>query len=71
VFRDQVFIGTVMATAFVDTGLQPSTTYLYSVASVDSDGIQGPLSGQISATTSSAADLVPPAAPTGLRLIAP
>jgi fibronectin type 3 domain-containing protein len=71
VFRDQVFIGTVMATAFVDTGLQPSTTYLYSVASVDSDGIQGPLSGQISATTSSAADLVPPAAPTGLRLITP
>ena len=71
VFRDQVFIGSVMATAFVDTDLQPSTTYLYSVASVDSDGIQGPLSGQISATTTPTVDVVPPAAPTGLRLIAP
>ena len=71
VFRDQVFIGTVMATAFVDTGLQPATTYLYSVASVDADGIQGPLSGQISATTSPTVDVVPPAAPTGLRLITP
>ena len=71
VFRDQVFIGTVMATAFVDTGLQPATTYLYSVASVDSDGIQGPMSGQISATTSTTVDVVPPAAPTGLRLITP
>jgi len=71
VFRDQVFIGTVMATAFVDTGLEPATTYLYSVASVDADGIQGPLSGQISATTSPTVDVVPPAAPTGLRLITP
>jgi chitodextrinase len=71
VFRDQVFIGSVMATAFVDTDLQPSTTYLYSVASVDSDGIQGPLSSQISATTAPTVDVVPPAAPTGLRLITP
>lgn len=71
VFRDQVFIGTVMATAFVDTGLEPATTYLYSVASLDSDGIQGPMSGQISGTTSPTVDVIPPAAPTGLRLIAP
>jgi chitodextrinase len=71
VFRNDVFIGAVMATAFVDTGLQPATTYRYSVASVDTDGIQGPRSGQVSATTAPSEDVVPPAAPTGLRLITP
>jgi chitodextrinase len=71
VFRDDVFIGAVMATTFVDTGLQPATTYRYSVASVDTDGIQGPRSGQVSATTAPSDDVVPPAAPTGLRLITP
>ena len=71
VFRDGEFIGTVMATAFVDTGLQPATTYRYAVASVDAEGIAGPRSGEVSASTPSSEDLVPPAPPTGLRLVSP
>ena len=71
VFRDGTFIGSVMATAFVDTGLQPATTYRYAVASVDADGIQGARSGEVSATTPSSEDLVPPAPPTGLRVVNP
>ena len=71
VFRDDAFIGSVMATAFVDTGLQPATTYRYAVASVDAEGIPGPRSGDISATTQSSEDLVPPAPPTGLRVVNP
>jgi len=71
VFRDGTFIGGVMATAFVDTGLQPATTYRYAVASVDADGIQGARSGEVSATTAPSEDLVPPAPPTGLRVANP
>ncbi|MCK5448469.1 MAG: hypothetical protein KAJ43_10010, partial [Gemmatimonadetes bacterium] len=70
-FRDGTFIGSVMATAFVDTGLQPATTYRYAVASVDADGIQGARSGEVSATTPPSEDLVPPAPPTGLRVVNP
>ncbi len=71
VFRDDTFVGNVMATAFVDTGLQPATTYRYAVASVDADGIQGARSGEVSATTPPSEDLVPPAPPTGLRVVNP
>jgi chitodextrinase len=71
VFRDGTFIGSVMATALVDTGLQPATTYRYAVASVDADGIQGARSGAVSATTPPSEDLVPPAPPTGLRVVNP
>jgi len=71
VFRDGSFIGAVMATTFVDTGLQPATMYRYSVASVDADGIQGARSGEVNATTPPTEDVVPPAPPTGLRLITP
>jgi chitodextrinase len=71
VFRDGAPIGSVTTTAFIDLGLEPATTYRYSVASVDAEGRQGPRSQEVSATTPPPVDLVPPAPPTGLRLVAP
>ncbi len=71
VFRDDSLLGSVIATAFADTGLQPATTYRYSVASLDADGLQGPRSMEISATTPPVEDVTPPAPPTGLRVVSP
>jgi fibronectin type 3 domain-containing protein len=71
VFRDGALVGNVMATSFVDTQLEPTTTYRYSVSSVDEDGLQGARSGEISATTPPVEDVTPPAPPTGLRLVTP
>jgi fibronectin type 3 domain-containing protein len=71
VYRDGSFIGSVTSTAFVDTNLEPGTTYRYSVASVDSEGVSGPLTAEVSATTPGEKDVVPPAPPTGLRVVTP
>lgn len=68
VYRDGKPLGTVVATAFADTGLSPDTEYEYAVSSVDDRGIEGELSAGVSATTDPPADIIPPAAPTGLRL---
>lgn len=71
VYRDGSFVGSVTSTAFIDTGLQPGTTYGYTVASVDSEGVAGTKSAEVSATTPGEVDNVPPAPPTGLRVVNP
>ena len=70
IYRDGTFAGTVTGTAFVDTGLTPETTYRYAVASL-AGAIQGERSAEVEAITLSAEDRVPPAPPTGLRVVGP
>ena len=41
VYRDEESIGFVVSTAFIDTGLTPETTYGYTVAAVDTRGVEG------------------------------
>ncbi|MEE8573512.1 MAG: fibronectin type III domain-containing protein [Gemmatimonadota bacterium] len=69
VYREGDFVGFVVATAFTDTGLSPETTYRYTVSSVDDRGIEGERSEEVSATTAAPRDLIPPAPPTGLRIV--
>jgi len=68
VYRDGEELGFVVTTGFADTGLSPDTEYAYAVASVDDRGVEGEPSEEVLATTDPPADVVPPAAPTGLRL---
>jgi chitodextrinase len=69
VYREGDLVGFVVATAFTDTGLSPETTYRYTVASVDDRGVEGARSEEASATTAAPQDLIPPASPTGLRVV--
>jgi fibronectin type 3 domain-containing protein len=69
VYREGEPIGFVVSTAFADAGRSPETTYSYTVSSVDDRGVEGELSDEVSATTDATTDVIPPAAPTGLRLI--
>ncbi len=69
VYREGDFVGFVVATAFTDTGLSPETTYRYTVSSVDDRGVEGERSEEASATTAAPQDLIPPAPPTGLRIV--
>jgi len=68
VYREGASIGFVLSTAFINTGLSPETTYRYTVSAVDDRGVEGESSEEVSATTDAATDIIPPAAPTGLRL---
>ncbi len=68
VYREGEAIGFVVSTAFADASLSPETTYGYTVSSVDTRGVEGELSDEVSATTDAATDVIPPAPPTGLRL---
>jgi chitodextrinase len=68
VYRDGESIGFVVSTAFADAGRSPATTYGYTVSSVDTRGVEGELSDEVSATTDAPTDVIPPAPPTGLRL---
>jgi fibronectin type 3 domain-containing protein len=69
VYREGSFVGFVVATTFTDTGLSPETTYRYAVSTVDDRGVEGERSEEVSATTEVPPDVIPPAAPTGLRLV--
>ena len=64
--RDGVKIATPVSTSYADTGLSPATTYSYTVAARDAAGNISPNSTNVSVTTASAADTMPPATPTGL-----
>lgn len=68
VYRDGEAIGFVVSTAFADAGRSPATTYRYTASSVDTRGVEGELSDEVSATTDAPTDVIPPSAPTGLRL---
>lgn len=69
VYRDGSFVAFLVSTLLVDTDLEPGTTYRYEVSSVNDKGLEGKRSGAVSATTDEAGDGIPPAAPTGLRLV--
>ncbi|MBT8461969.1 MAG: hypothetical protein KJO44_05545 [Gemmatimonadetes bacterium] len=69
VYRDGEAIGFVVSTAFADAGLSAETTYGYTVSSVDTRGVEGELSVEVAATTDTSTDVIPPAPPTGLRLV--
>ena len=69
VYRESEFVGFVVATTFTDTGLSPQTTYRYAVSTVDERGVEGDWSEEVSAVTAAPPDVIPPAAPTGLRLL--
>jgi chitodextrinase len=71
VYRDNTVIGNVVRTSFVDSGLTQGTTYVYSVAGVNGEGIEGSRSANVSATTFPSEDSIPPAPPTGLRVVTP
>jgi chitodextrinase len=71
VFRDNVMIGSVVDTSFADSGLVQNTTYTYSVAAVNGEGIEGSRSESVSAKTFPSEDSIPPAPPTGLRVVSP
>ena len=69
VFRDGTQVGTSEATAFSDTGLQPSITYTYQVQAVDAAENESDLSAAVSATTLNQ-NLIAPATPTDLSATA-
>lgn len=69
VYRDGTLAGSTTETSFADVGLQPETTYRYQVTAVNGEGLEGPPSGEAQATTPVQVDTVPPAPPTGLRIV--
>jgi fibronectin type 3 domain-containing protein len=71
VFRSGLLIASTATTSFFDTGLQPESTYEYAVSAVNGEGLESDRSAAVSATTFPPADRIPPAPPTGLRVIVP
>ena len=71
VYRDSAPIGSVVGTSFADSGLERNTTYVYSVSAVNGEGIEGERSESVSAKTFPSEDQIPPAPPTGLRVVTP
>ncbi len=71
VYRDDSTIGSVTETSFADSGLEQNTTYMYSISAVNGEEIEGGRSEDVSATTFPSEDTIPPAAPTGLRVVGP
>ncbi|MFQ5965361.1 MAG: fibronectin type III domain-containing protein [Candidatus Scalinduaceae bacterium] len=59
IYRDGVQIANVTSTSYQDTGLGPSTTYIYTVSAYDSAGNESAQSNQATATTSEF-DTTPP-----------
>ena len=52
-------------------GLGVNTSYSYSVAGVNGEGLEGARSVTVQARTFPSEDQIPPAAPTGLRVVTP
>lgn len=69
VYRDGTAIGTSPGGGFTDLTVAPASSYTYSVAAVNGDGLEGPPTASLRVTTPEAADTVPPAPPTDLRII--
>jgi PKD repeat protein len=51
VYRDALLIANLSATTYVDNGLQPGTTYLYSISAYDAAGNESTQSATLSVTT--------------------
>jgi hypothetical protein len=58
IYRNGILAGESQTTSFTDNGLTEGTQYTYQVSAVNGGGIEGPKSGQTSATT--LADNTPP-----------
>ncbi|MBT8477629.1 MAG: fibronectin type III domain-containing protein, partial [Gemmatimonadetes bacterium] len=71
IYRDGSMIGSVTQTSFADSGLEQNTTYVYSISAVNGEEIEGGRSQDVSVTTFPSEDTIPPAAPTGLRVVGP
>jgi chitodextrinase len=66
VYRGNTRVAEVSGTSFRDTGLEPATTYLYTVAAYDAAGNVSNRSASASATTQSDGDTQTPSVPTDL-----
>ena len=69
IYRDGIQVGTSAITSYSDKGLNPATTYSYSVSAYDGAGNVSGLSAPASATTPSP-DAIPPSLPPGLTAAA-
>jgi chitodextrinase len=70
VYRNGVKVASPSGSAHTDTGLTNGTTYDYYVTAVDTSGNESAKSASVSATPQASADIMPPAAPTGLTATA-
>lgn len=73
VYRDGSLLGTSPGAGFVDLTVEPGTSYQYEVAAVNGDGLEGAKTAAVEVTTPDSGederDTVPPAPPTGLRVV--
>lgn len=77
VYRDDNLLGTSPGGGFVDLTVEPSTTYGYEVSALNGDGLEGARASAAPVTTPAEgeeepeepADTVPPAPPSGLRIV--
>ncbi len=51
VYRNGTLVGSPTGTTFTDSTLTASTTYSYQVSAVGTDGVEGPKSTTVQATT--------------------
>jgi len=66
IMRNNLVLANTVGTSYVDTMVNPNTTYTYSVLAFDAAGNVSGVSSVVSITTLVSSDLVPPSAPTGL-----
>jgi chitodextrinase len=66
IYRRGVIVGTSTSTSFTDTGLTPSTGYVYTVSAYDPSNNTSAQSAAYAAVTGSPVDTTPPSVPTGL-----
>jgi len=70
IFRNGTQVGTTNGLSFQDVGLNPNTTYSYTVAAYDAAGNTSPQSASASATTPAPADVTAPSTPLNLSAFA-
>jgi chitodextrinase len=70
IYRDGAKVMTIGGTAWMESGLTPSTTYRYTVVAVDASGNVSPQSQPVSATTMAPPDRTAPSVPGGVQATA-
>jgi fibronectin type 3 domain-containing protein len=67
-YRNSIFVAQIAAptTSYSDSGLNPSTSYIYTVAAIDNANNQSAQSGSFTVVTPACPDVIPPSVPTGL-----
>lgn len=71
VYRGDDVLAEVTGTAYADVDVVADTAYSYQVSAINGEGLEGPRSAVATATTPPAEDTIPPAPPTGLRVVSP